>query len=450
MIGLIPVIVLLVLGVGIPYAVLVSERSTQRVFIDRTGDATRFATLVDAAVEASDYTRLDAELSEYAALYGSSVWVIGLDGLVLHDPGLALPEDAVFVGQVRRAFAGGRVSEAPTVFPRTAGPLRVVEPVGRDSQVTAVVVIEASTAKLRANSLSQWTIGLLVLLVPVAGLIAGLWPLTRWIMRPVRELERRAVQVRAGDLGARADVDRGPPELRELSASFNTMVGTVERSMERQRAFVSDAAHQLRNPLASLRLSVENLGPWLRDGDAREAHDDAIAETVELGRTFESMLGAASREPIPDEHAWTVGRVYEVAIPHWEIMTRDVGMALVVDGPHLPDSVIRQPPGGLVAVLDELVSNAARLSGGTTVAVRSSLEDSWCVIEVVDDGVGLTSDEIDSATGRFWRAPRHQNVDGTGLGLAIVTDVVADAGGTVELRQASPTGLVATVRLPQV
>ncbi|OZF05474.1 sensor histidine kinase [Rhodococcus sp. 14-2470-1b] len=450
--SMVPVIALLVLGVGIPYAILVSERATQRVFVDRTGDAVRFASEVDAAIESGESTGLGEELASYSALYDSAVWVLALDGATVHDPGVPLPDDEEFASAVRRAFAGGRVSEAPTVYPWTAAPLRVVEPVGRDSQVTAVVVIEAPTDKLRAGSLSQWAVGIGVLVVAVAGLLVGLWPLTSWILRPVRDLERSTAGIGAGDFTTRADVDRGPQELRELSESFNTMADTVERSMERQRAFVTDAAHQLRNPLASLRLAVENLRPWLRDGDAREAHEDAVAETVELGATFEAMLGAVSAERESGElggDLCSVVDVFEAARPQWQACAESAGVRLVIDDPGREGRTVRQPSGGLVAVLDELVSNAARLSGGTTVTVRMRTEcdGRWAVFEVVDDGRGLSESELTAATGRFWRAPRHQNVAGTGLGLAIVGDVVADVGGTFELRGVPGGGTVARLRL---
>lgn len=453
-VALLPVLLLLVVGVGISYAIVVSERATQAVFIDRSGDAVRFATMAEAAITSGDSSRLAAELDAYHELFDSPVWVLGLDGSLVHDPGVALPAGTHAEADLRRAFAGTRAVGASTVWPWSAGPLRVIEPVGRDSQVTAVVMIEAPIDRLRDVTVRQWGIGAVLLLLPVAALMAGLWPLTHWILRPVRDLERLAADVRAGDLGARADVEHGPPELRGLASSFNAMVDTVQRSLERQRAFVADAAHQLRNPLASLRLSVENLRPWLREPQAREALAEAVSETENMSETFEAMLAAtavASAERVRDSEAWTVRQVFEAARPHWINATTAHGMALRVVDPD-PELVLRQPPGGLVAVLDELVDNAARLSAGTTVTVRSRLDKDGVsgTVEVADDGVGLTESERRSARGRFWRAERHQNVPGTGLGLAIIHDVVEDVGGSVRLEPNAPHGLRVVVRLPAV
>jgi signal transduction histidine kinase len=85
-------------------------------------------------------------------------------------------------------------------------------------------------------------------------------------------------------------------------------------------------------------------------------------------------------------------------------------------------------------VLDELVANAARLSGGTT--VRVFFVDGE--LHVADNGVGLSADDRVQALNRFWRSPQHQNVSGTGLGLAICADLVAAAGGTLRLDDADP------------
>nr|WP_209310991.1 HAMP domain-containing sensor histidine kinase [Streptomyces spiramenti] len=449
---MLPLLALLVVGVGISYTVIVSERSTQRVFIDRSGDAVRFATLAEAALISGDTSRLHAELDAYQELYSSPVWVLGLDGSLLHDPGEPLPRDEAVDDHVQRAFAGSRIGEARTVWPWMPAPLRVVEPVGRDSQVTAVVVIEAPTDVLRETTVRQWGVGAVLLLLPVAALMAALWPLSRWILRPVRDLERIAADVRGGELGARAAVAHGPPELRGLASSFNATVETVQRTLERQRMFVADAAHQLRNPLASLRLSVENLRPWAKDPDAREAVEEAVDGAEQMSQMFEAMLAAtatASQERVSDSEAWTLARVFETGRPRWEQVTAEHGLALRVEDPE-PGLVLRQPPGGLVAVLGELVENAARLSGGTTVTVTSGApdEDDRADVVIADDGTGLTAEERESARGRFWRAQRHQNVRGTGLGLAIIHDVVEDVGGEVLLAANTPTGLRVTVRLP--
>jgi signal transduction histidine kinase len=98
-------------------------------------------------------------------------------------------------------------------------------------------------------------------LLPLIALVAVAWPVSAWVLRPVRRLDAATSRISAGDLTIRADAEAGPAELRRLAGSFNTMMDAVENAAQRQRAFVSDASHQLRNPLTSLRLAVESLQP---------------------------------------------------------------------------------------------------------------------------------------------------------------------------------------------
>lgn len=451
---LVPVLCLLVLGVGISYAVLVGDRATQRTYVDRMGDAARFAAMVSTAVQTGDTSRMELELDAYTELYDSPVWVLGLEGDLLHDPGAPLPVDPAFDLTLERAFAGDRSAEAVIVWPWDSTPMYAIEPVGRDTQVTAVVIIEASTDQLRSATLRSWAGGAALILLPVGGLVAGLWPMTRWILRPVRELEQAAATVRSGDLDARADVEHGPSELRELAAAFNAMVRTVQSTMSRQRAFVEDAAHQLRNPLASLQLAVENLRPDLQDDEAIQAHDEAVEESERMAAMFEAMLSATAmtaQVPISDAETAPLNEVLEAGAPRWSEVLDAAGMTLSID-PAEPEWVLRQPAGGLAGVIDELISNAARLSGGSHVRLEVEREPDGRQgrIVVADNGIGLDPAERDSASGRFWRAPRHQNIPGTGLGLAILGELVGDVGGQLLLEANEPRGLRVVVRLPVI
>lgn len=444
-----PVLILLGLGAGLPLGVMIAERSTQLAFADRQGDASRFASMVDAAIDTGRATRLRAELSDYEQLYDSPVWVIGLDEVLLHGSSQTIPDDPDFAAMLQLAFAGIRPTTIPAVWPWRESPIHVMEPVGRDSQVTAVVVIEAPTHRLRLETASRWALGAVLISIPIAALVAGLWPLTLWMLRPVRHLEEVAVAVRSGDLGARADAERGPPELRELASSINAMVGTVQATLRRQRAFVEDAAHQLRNPLVSLRLAVENLNPWMRDEEAREAHADASEEAERIGEMFEEMLAAtalaADRGMQDDER--TLPQVLAAGVARWQAVLAEAGMTLVVDE-SIPGVTPRSPAGGLDGVLDELISNAARLSEGTTASITATVDQEAVRIEVADDGVGLDLPDREAALGRFWRASRHQNTRGTGLGLAILGDLLGDVGGALALEQAEPRGLRVVISLP--
>src|SRR5690625_1017610 len=423
------------MAVLLPLGTMIAQQYTQDSYVDRTGDAGRFASLAQTALESERLTALDQELERYRELYETPVIVVAPDGGVVtgsEDPGrlAELLDSLPLEGQVRTALAGERPSPPDTVWPWTDGPLVVVEPVGRDSEVSGAVVLASPTDQLGSEVLDAWVWTALAALIPLALLVAAALPLSRWVLRPIRRLDEATEAVSAGDLDVSVDAERGPPELRRLADSFNTMVEVVRNALERQRAFVSEASHQLRNPLASLRLSVENLAPHLRTEDAREAHAIAVDETTVMHRMLNSLLAATRLESVTGIETVEIAEVLETRIERWWALSEAHDIEMVTD---VPAGVwVHAPAGGLGSILDELVSNALRLSGGTRVEVRVESGDP-VELRVLDNGNGLPEDQRELATNRFWRSTQHQNTEGTGLGLAIVADLLREAGGRLVL-----------------
>ncbi|GAB2986546.1 sensor histidine kinase [Saccharothrix stipae] len=441
---IVPLLVALVAALGVPLAFAVVQRESQETYLDRLGDASRFASLAENALASGRLTALREELVRYDQLYGISAALVGTDGAVLESSRRPFPLDDphVEVG-LRAAFGGYRGETDQSVWPWERVNLVVVEPVGRDSEVVAAVVTISPTDGLRSAILRQWGVLALVGLVPMLGVVAVAWPMSRWVLRPVRKLDEATAAVAGGQLDARADELGGPPELRRLAASFNAMVDVVGRALRRQRAFVSDASHQLRNPLASLRLAVDNLAPHVTDDAGREAQRIAVDEAEEMGRVLDTLLAATRLDSASAAEPVDVDNLLATHVPGWRALAGDIRLTVAVP----PGLRVLEPPGGLGSVLDELVGNAIRLSGGTQVKVWGNTADDQVELHVTDDGTGLSTDERAAALSRFWRAPRHQNIAGTGLGLAICAELIASAGGELALRPVEPHGLDAVIRL---
>ncbi|MEC3893604.1 sensor histidine kinase [Nocardiopsis sp. LDBS1602] len=432
---LLPVAFVMVGAVLAPLGAVIAQQQTQEVYVDRLADAGRFAALARTALESERRNALVQEMSRYEELYGIPAVVVAPDGTVVTGSGdrarmETVLEIATATGGVTAALAGERPEPPTTVWPWNTDPLVITEPIGRDSEVAGAVVLVAPTDRLSAGVLTSWGWMALISLLPLALLVSAAMPLSRWVLQPIRRLDEATTAVASGDLDVRVDAERGPPELRRLTESFNTMVDVVRRALDRQRSFVSEASHQLRNPLASLRLAVENLGPYLKGTEAREAHEVAIDETTMMHRMLNSLLAATRLESVTGTEAVEVTGVVETREARWRALGEARGIEVTTD---LPDLVwALAPAGGLGSILDELFSNALRLSGGTRIEVRA--EDGEEVrIGVLDNGTGLTEEEREAALDRFWRSPRHQNTEGTGLGLAIVADLVREAGGRLTL-----------------
>ncbi|MFG2044360.1 ATP-binding protein [Dactylosporangium sp. NPDC048998] len=445
------VLLLLVLAaLEVPLAMTIAGRDTQRLVADRLADATRFATLAEPALRASDTAELAAELTRYDDVYGVGAIVVDQDahGVVASHPGIRLA-DAAVLRQAYRALEGREASDDGTIWPWRTDPLVVAVPVGRGGEVIGAVVI-VSPIRDNANGVgTSWSIlaggGLVVLF---AGIVAAL-ALARWTLRPVAELDAAAHELAAGDYAARVPAADGPPELRRLGSAFNEMAATVADSLERQRAFVSHASHQLRNPLTALRLRVEDLGADLTEPQAVEGHRLALEEVEHLGGVLDSLLALARAErgrfDLVDVDA---GETAWARVVAWQPVAAKKAVTLRYVRPPRPLRA-RAVRNAVDQALDALIDNAVKFSGPeTTVTVRPSADDGGVAIHVVDTGPGLTEQQRELATVRFWRAPDAQNVDGSGLGLPIVAVLVDASGGRLDLLPNTPAGLHARLWFP--
>ncbi|MGP3931174.1 sensor histidine kinase [Nonomuraea sp. KM88] len=492
---LVPLAVLLVAALGVPLSVSVAEREIQETYVDRLNDVGRFSSLAETALSTGRTEALQQELARYHELYGIPVAVIDTSGTVLLGPADAYQEAArkepALPRIVTAALAGARPEPSGEWAPWDDSALVVAEPVGRDSEVVGAVVTISDLSKTRSRILTRWARLAGLGLLPLIALVAVAWPVSAWVLRPVRELDAASSRISQGDLTIRADAEAGPVELRRLAESFNTMMDAVENAVQRQRAFVSDASHQLRNPLTSLRLAVESLEPHLgpadgsgngagnRAGDGRQVYAVAVDELKAMQRMLNSLQASARMESIRTASPVDLDAVLATRVDRWRALTENAGQTLAVDVP--PGLRLLEPSGGLGSILDELISNALRLSDARAVEVTAQADPGEAggpgggpgdgqgdgpgvgsggggvvTIVVRDDGQGIDASERVQALRRFWRSPRHQNVPGTGLGLAICADLVGAAGGELRLEDGLPRpdgsghGFAAVVALPAV
>ncbi|MEU7908459.1 HAMP domain-containing sensor histidine kinase [Actinoplanes sp. NPDC049118] len=458
---LVPLAVLLVAALGVPLGVTVAEREMQEVYVDRLGDIDRFASLAETALSTGRTEALDQELTRYHELYGIPAAVLDTSGTVLLGPAGAYRDAArsepALPRIVTAALAGARSEPSGEWAPWHDSALVVAEPVGRDSEVVGAVVTISDLSKARDRVLVRWARLAGLGLLPLIALVAVAWPVSAWVLRPVRELDAATSRISRGDLRTRADAEAGPAELRRLADSFNTMMDAVENAVQRQRAFVSDASHQLRNPLTSLRLAVESLEPHLSPaGDGRQVYDVAVEEMTAMQRMLDALQASSRMESMRTASPVELDAVLATRLDRWRALAATAGETLTVDVP--PGLRLLEPPGGLGSVLDELISNALRLSDARAVELSARVVPGGAagsvVVAVRDDGRGLDASERAQALWRFWRSPRHQNVSGTGLGLAICADLVGAAGGELRLEEGLPRpdgsghGFAAVVTLP--
>ncbi|GGV15287.1 two-component sensor histidine kinase [Streptomyces filipinensis] len=459
---LLPLLIVLMaavlLALGFPLALSVAAAQQQKVVVDRIDDTARFAALAQFVTERPGGSRrtgtderleaLRSELDSYYGVYGIRAGVFYRNGSAMANaPGdWFVPRK----GEVREAFDEALLSrrshDPKQVWPWQRSRLVVASPVIRDGDVVAVVVTDSPTGQMRSQTLRGW---LLIAAGESAAMLLAVGAalrLTGWVLRPVRVLDATTHDIATGRLKSRVAVAGGPPELRRLARSFNEMADNVEDVLEQQRAFVADASHQLRNPLAALLLRIELLALELPEGNEEIA--SVRTEGKRLAQVLDDLLDLALAEHADADLTLTdIGALAAERVAAWSPAADAKGVRLAGD---CPPTTAWADPITLSSALDAVIDNAVKFSPeGGTVEVTVAADGDTSTVVVTDTGPGLTDEELARVGDRFWRSGRHQNIKGSGLGLSISRALLAAGGGSIEYAHHEPRGLRVTVAVPR-
>jgi signal transduction histidine kinase len=329
--------------------------------------------------------------------------------------------------------------------------------------VIGTVILARSTKPLDNEIGALWVI---LGSVAAAGLIAAAlvaFGLARWVSRPLKGLDAAARTLADGDLAIRAKVESGPPELRRLGTTFNTMAGRLEALVHGNRAVIADVSHQLRTPLAALRLRLDLLAADTSQSDPETAQElaGALDELARLSRLVDGLLTVARAENVvPVPTAVDVAEVARERVVAWHPVADDRSIVLIAttagSGSGLGSALgVGRSAGGpvlawigeghLEQILDNLIANALdALHPGNLVRLATSASAAGVRITVADNGPGMSAEDRERAFLRFTTS----SPNGTGLGLAIVHRLATSNGGTVRLDETPGGGLTVTLDFP--
>jgi signal transduction histidine kinase len=276
--------------------------------------------------------------------------------------------------------------------------------------------------------------------VLLAGLLAYL--MAGAVTGRIKRLQKATELLAEGNLDTRTEEEQGPPELRTLARSFNRMADRLERLLQQQRGFASDASHQLRTPLTGLRLRLENAVDAVgNDPDgARVMVADSLEETYRLQRIIDGLLllsRADSRHV--DRKDVNLSEIARNRVEQWEALAEESGVRTVLDT--VPDAKVVAMPGAAEQIIDNLIDNALAVAPPDSeirLVVRPDGASGAFELHVLDDGPGLSEEDRHRAFNRFWRG--QSTSEGSGLGLAIVQQL-AEASGAAASLEARPGAL---------
>ncbi len=285
-------------------------------------------------------------------------------------------------------------------------------------------------------------------LVPV-GLAIG-WAVAGRVVRPVAQIAGVARDIEATDLSRRIHLEGPPDEMRELADTFDAMLDRLDQGVRTQRRFVEDASHELRNPLAVIRTTLDVALSEPDDAEGlRRAAEVARRTADRMSVTVDELMAMARMNAQPEQRvavdlAEVVGEVaqeYEA-----EATTRGVRLSrLATSG-----LVVDADRSALKRAQANLVSNALRVAPrGSVVHCRAGRAGGWLWFGVRDVGRGIAPDDQALVFRRAWRdgAPAAEG-EGRGLGLALVRQIAEAHGGTVSVSSVPGHGASFVVWLP--
>jgi len=307
---------------------------------------------------------------------------------------------------------------------------------------TVVAAMSLDPAAAQARKVAEFTAALAAGALAVVAAVC--WLTAGWALRPVERLRREAAAIAAsGDLSGRLD-GLGADELARLGGTLNKMLVSLETSVDRQRRFVADAAHELRTPVAGMTTTLEVARAHPETSQALV--EDLLAGHRRLGRLVNDLLilaavdGRAPQRAAPVDLAGVVTDCSRRPVPD------GIGLRLG----QLDRVFVAGDETQLSRVVSNLVDNALRYAA-SMVELSVWQDGEQAVVSVSDDGPGIPAADRERIWERFARLDddRSRASGGSGLGLAMVRELTAAHGGTVSVtgRQPGP-GATFLVRLP--
>jgi signal transduction histidine kinase len=308
-----------------------------------------------------------------------------------------------------------------------------------DLTIHAVSPLDEIERSVGALSAALW-LGLPILVLAAGAMT---WLITDRALAPVSAITRRVRELSSTNLDARVPVPGTDDEIAELARTMNEMLDRLERASVNQRQFVSDASHELRSPVASIRTQIETALRYPDGVDWPSVAQVVLAEDERLDHLVGNLLAMARYEE------GRYGRKCDVDLDDL-VMAQSPRMTSVqLDLSGVSAGRVWGNADELTSVVRNLLDNAAR-HARSQVAVSVREVGPWVVLSVCDDGAGVPAGDRDRVFDRFARLEEGRSRDGggTGLGLALTKRIVEHHGGRVRVGDAPLGGAEFVVELP--
>lgn len=428
------------------------------VFSAKEASLKRQALAIGSALAVSEVLTEDGVAQAMELLddmQGTRVLVTNESGLILYDSSTLEKRtgDYAITAEVVKALRGEDVCRSE--YRQGAFRTRVAVPtVYRGVTLGAVYLYEYDTEQAEVLLSIQSTLRYISVVICVVALVAALI-LSKALTRNTSRLLGGIRSVREGEYNHRIEV-KGKDEMAQLAMEFNELTDRLQTIEEVRRRFVSDASHELKTPLASIRLLADSIlqNSSVDMETVREFVSDIGEEADRLTRISQRLLALSrldarlQRERVPVDVGQVVEKVGHMLLP----LAHSVQVELRYQ--FQPHCMVLATQDDLYQVAFNLMENAVKYNQpGGSVTVEVAREEYWITLTVQDTGVGIPEEDLLRVFDRFYRVDkaRSREAGGTGLGLSIARDTARLHGGDI-MAQRGPDGVGArfTARFPRI
>ena len=319
------------------------------------------------------------------------------------------------------------------------------------TQGDVTLVAQRSLAEVDEHGQQHDELMLIVVPILIALVALAAWYFTGRALRPVEAIRLQAESISGSTIHRRVPEPATDDEVGRLARTMNAMLGRLDESSQRQRQFVSDASHELRSPLASIRTNVEVA---LRNPDRTDWNAVAgrvLAEDARMEATVSELLDLARLDELPDGSP--IESLPEVDLDELVHDETVHDHRVLISTTRVSAGRVHGRREQLARMVRNLLDNADR-HARTMVAIELHNDSETGVVELTvdDDGPGIPVEDRERVFDRFTRLDdgRARDAGGLGIGLSMVKAIVEQHGGTVSIGEAPIGGARFTVSLPAV
>jgi signal transduction histidine kinase len=275
-------------------------------------------------------------------------------------------------------------------------------------------------------------------------------------LKPISAINHQVSQITAHNLEQKLDEGNRKDEIAQLAINFNTVLGRLSKAFEQQKSFVSHASHELRTPLAALKSEIQLGQRFARNNpDLEEVFENLFSDTERLISITNNLLFLARSIENMSNMKFIPVRVEDIAfMAKEEILSSYANYNILIDYVTIPknenDTIIEGNEELLKRVLLNLIDNACKYSENHTARVLFETNETECIVKIIDEGIGISKDDLPYLFDPFYRSSHTSNVPGFGIGLSICQRIVDLHRGSISVQSELGKGSEFQVKLRHI